>query len=369
MVGPAAALATSLLVACGLEVVGTAPVTEVPPDAAPVSLPEAAPFEPAPTDASTVDVTVPVPCEDGGTCSEAGAPVTLTVTVDGSATPGIVTASTPAISCPGTCSGVVPAGTKVKLTADPPVDQVLTGWSVAACGREPTCEVTVNGPLAVTARFGTARIYVHDQSKVYRVDPTTGAPNAGVDLSNCGISGYFDVAVDRNNAVVFASKASIFGLNPVNGQCSNAVTISNDGDCNGLAFMPDPNDRSKEVLFAACGGSLFRLNRSTGQRTNVGAFGGGYSVSGDIAWLPGKGLYGTFTTGSGDDVLARIDPLTGTIDGAVGLGTDKVSGLARRGKKLLGFGNQKILEVDPDTGTVTDLASTTFQAAGAASGP
>jgi hypothetical protein len=364
LVGPVAALGATLLVACGLEVVGTATVTGPTPDATVPSLPEAGP-EPV-LDAS---VDVDAGCREDGGCAEAGGAVTLSVVLSGAgAGTSVASTANPLLACPGTCTGAVAPGTKVTLTSTAALGTALLGWSVASCGREPTCEVTVNGPLTVTASFAPLRTYVHDDTKLYVVDTLTGALSTSVSLSNCG-STYYDMAIDRTGAAVFASQFSLFTLSVLSGTCTNLKPISDGGGCSGLTFMPDPLAPATDALFAACGDSLYRLDRTSGQRTLVGAFGGGSSISGDLAWIPGKGLYGTFTKGGADDAVAKVDPLTGQLSGAVSAARGRIFGLARRGSSLLAFAKDDFFVVDPDTGVTTSLSTPSITPLGGAAGP
>src|SRR5579862_5487909 len=64
---------------------------------------------------------------------------------------GTVTSSTGGISCPGTCSASLAAGTKVTLTATAGKNYLFSGWSGACSGTNRT--VTMNGPESVAASF------------------------------------------------------------------------------------------------------------------------------------------------------------------------------------------------------------------------
>lgn len=64
---------------------------------------------------------------------------------------GTVTSSTGGISCPGTCSASLVAGTKVTLTATAGKNYLFSGWSGACSGT--SCTVTINSAESVTASF------------------------------------------------------------------------------------------------------------------------------------------------------------------------------------------------------------------------
>ncbi len=88
------------------------------------------------------------------TFSTAGPPV-LTVTLSGTGQ-GTVTSNPSGISCAPTCSASFTLGTQVVLTETPGKNSIFNGWSGGVCsGTSPTCTVTMNSNIPVTATFGT----------------------------------------------------------------------------------------------------------------------------------------------------------------------------------------------------------------------
>jgi serine/threonine protein kinase len=79
---------------------------------------------------------------------------TLTISRNGTGT-GTVTSSPGNINCGPTCASTFDYGSSVTLTAAPTVaTSVFAGWSGGGCsGTLPTCVITMNGPLTVTATF------------------------------------------------------------------------------------------------------------------------------------------------------------------------------------------------------------------------
>lgn len=78
---------------------------------------------------------------------------TLTITVTGG---GVVTDSTSAIHCPGTCSASYASGANVLLTATPHSGNSFTGWTGpfgSPCAGTGTCNVVMTQNWAVTAPF------------------------------------------------------------------------------------------------------------------------------------------------------------------------------------------------------------------------
>lgn len=77
----------------------------------------------------------------------------LSVTVSGSGSVGAVGTD---ITCSsGTCSGNVPSGTTVTLTATAASGYQFDGWSGAcsSSGNSPSCSLTINANTSVTATF------------------------------------------------------------------------------------------------------------------------------------------------------------------------------------------------------------------------
>lgn len=368
-----AALVLPLAVAaCGLEIVGTfqsagpGPVVE-----AGVSLLDGAPG-PGDRDAEAPDggcVGEECPCDLAqGQCPDAGTPVPLTVKVQGSSTPAVVTAIGTTIACPGVCTSTVLAGADVQLTAQPSPDESLVGWSVASCGRNPTCTVKVNGPLTVTATFAPLKHYVHETGRLWSVNPVTGATTSIAQLANC-IGTAYDLALDRTGKAFLVTNNALVTVNLTNGICSNAIGTL-DVVCVGLTIMPDPAAPQNDVLLGGCGDKLVRLDKATAAKTEIGVLGGNFVYSGDIAWVPGSGLYATVASGGGKDAVVRVDPATGVMIGTPkSTGEDNLYGIAHRGGKLLLFGESKVFTYDLATEVTTFLAASTFSAFGAATGP
>jgi hypothetical protein len=354
----------ALLTACGLDLAGSAQPADDGADAGPA---RGDPAGPAPG------------AVDGGGDDNApgcdacdGATATLEVVVNGSAADaGVIVGNVGALSCPGTCAAPIPLGATVKLSATPLADEVLVSWSGGGCvGREPSCNVTVDAPKTVTATFTALTQYVHSPTRLYRVDGATGVPTPVADFAGpCAGVNVGDIAIDRTGAMVAITLGStLYPLDATNATCGTAVGSLGHA-CNALAFMPDPAAPTQDILVAACGSSLYRVNRSTGAATLVGAFGGGLSSSGDVVYVPGAGLYATLS-GAGTDRLGKIDPATGVATVVGDTGKSSLYGLGYRAGKILAFGNGTAFTLDLSNGAATSLnAATGVSAYGAASGP
>ena len=71
---------------------------------------------------------------------------------------GTVTSDRGGLDCQSTCEQDYAVGTQVALTATPQPGYVFAGWSGAGCGDAGiTCNVTMDGPVSVTASFEPSR--------------------------------------------------------------------------------------------------------------------------------------------------------------------------------------------------------------------
>jgi hypothetical protein len=78
---------------------------------------------------------------------------TVQVSKDGAGT-GTVTSVPAGIDCGANCQAVFHGGTVVTLTATPDSGLSFSGWSDASCGANPTCQITVEDDVSLTATFG-----------------------------------------------------------------------------------------------------------------------------------------------------------------------------------------------------------------------
>ncbi len=122
----------------------------------------------------------------------------------------------------------------------------------------------------------------------------------------------------------------------------------------GLAY--DPNSNILYFIDPGFSGSLYSVDRGTGQTTLIGVGGTLFGIEG-LAFDPNTNiLYGADTR---NDVLVTIDTATG-ISTVIGpFGTPKMTGLAfdTFASRLLGIDtfNQQIYEINPTTGVPTAL--------------
>jgi hypothetical protein len=366
------ALSLSLVTACGLDVLGSA--TGAPDGGLDSEEADSSPEVDGDPTSQLEGGTSDSGC--GVACATDGGGVTLTVNVSGTTAAGAITSSAGGLTCPGSCSGTFPAGTTITLTAASPTSDVLVSWSGGGCtGREPACTFTLSAATTVTATFAPLVHFAHSPTRLYKVDGATGVASGIADFGGaCAGVTMGDLAVDRAGAMLAISipagggSSSLYAVDPTTAVCATA-TGSLGQRCNALTFAPDPANPAQDALFAACTTSVYRVSRTTGAATLLGALGGGWQSSGDIVYVPGVGLLATLYNG-GTDRLGKIDPLTGAATVIGNTNQSSLYALGYRGAKVLAYGNGTAFTLDVATGAATSLnAATTVNAYGAASGP
>lgn len=219
--------------------------------------------------------------------------------------------------------------------------------------------------------------YAHSSSTLYSIEGTTGVAAAVATFAGaCSGVPVGDLALDRTGKAYVitlpggGANSTLHVLNLTNGSCGASL-----GDmgrrCNALTFAPDPADAAKDMLYAACTSSFYKVSTANATTTLIGAFGTGLASSGDIVWLPGRGMYITLNDSDATDKLGLVDVATGaaTVIGS-GVGRDAVWALGHRAGVILGYGNGFAIKIDPITGAGTPWnAATGVDAYGAASGP
>jgi len=230
------------------------------------------------------------------------------------------------------------------------------------CSTAPSCCVSQPGPPA----DGT--IYAHSQSDLYIVSPSgwtvthVGSFNVGDQIT--------DLAVTPSGGLYAVSFSALYSVNKSTAQATLVASVSGSGN-NALTFLANGN-----LLAADSGGELKTINPGNGAVITVGNFGKGLSSSGDLVAVADGTMYGVSSTSagggdaSGNNLLLRVDTATGqaTVVGPIGYGD--VWGLAYVNAKVIGFTTSgKILQIDPQTGAGTLLASRSVAFWGAGMSP
>ena len=221
-----------------------------------------------------------------------------------------------------------------------------------------------------------ARVYAHSGSMLYKLNPTTLAPQVIGTMGLGSNEQLLDLAVDKDDHIVGTTKNKIYKIDSTTGTATLLADLSDTaGGYTSLSYVPmsdDPN--STEILVTAnSAGDVYRIDISGNTANVVGPIGnygkrGSDQIksSGDLFGVRGLGIYATVDVGSGtNDYLAKIDPVTWkatllTQD----TGFDHVFGLGFWGDKIYGFvddGNTantgKMIQIDKTSGKGTVLTS------------
>jgi uncharacterized repeat protein (TIGR02543 family) len=291
-------------------------------------------------------------------CSSSGC--TLTAAQDPNST-GLITSSPAGISCSGTCSKTFPPGSVVTLTYTPNVGNTFTGWSGGGCsGTAPSCTVTVNSNLTVTAaatvnteRFdltvavdtgpGTATVtpggatcsypntcVFHLAANTYNIAGPSGAtysypcPVNGCD-SGCKGSGPCNVVLPNSAAKVYVHNLAVGGGCVANG---NSCGVG-DSCCSG---QPCTNNSCPAAAQCVSPGSSCNFTDTccNGLACIANACGGsGGSTTGSTTGTTTSTTTGTTTGATTGSTTSTTTGTTGTTTSTTGSATTGGSCLAR----------------------------------------
>ncbi|MBX3187496.1 MAG: hypothetical protein KF819_10800 [Labilithrix sp.] len=218
-------------------------------------------------------------------------------------------------------------------------------------------------------------IYAHTADTLYTFDATAKSL-AEIGKLSCLSEGdrLLDIAVDGKGAVFGTTDEAFIAVNPADATCTRI--IAKDNLPNSLSFVPAGTlDATSEALVGyafdaqAKAVRYVRIDTTNGNMTEIGLLNPAsatkkYTSSGDIFSVhkDGDKTYLTVredpSTGS-PDMLAEIDPKTGTIKSMVGNTLQRdIWGLAYWGGKAYGFsGDGNVTEINVQTG-VSNLVTT-----------
>lgn len=244
----------------------------------------------------------------------------------------------------------------------------------AACGPGPRSgddtggvDARSGGPDAPPGE-GEVAVFAHTSSTLFRVDPDTLQIARVGDFGWPGVADTMtDIAIDSAGVMIGVSFTSVYRIDPATAQ-TTLLSSGLSGEFNGLSFVPGEqatgNPEAADVLVGTrnLDGAVFSIDPMTGQATQIGNMGGGFSSSGDLVSVRDFGTAAT-TTGVGADVLVRLAAVTFA---AQAIGTDTgygdIWGVGFWKGKIYGFtdGGAFVL-IDPVSGAAT-LVTTTAEA-------
>ena len=182
---------------------------------------------------------------------------------------------------------------------------------------------------------GPAEVFAESSSTLYKLNPDTKSVTVVGDFSGC--SSVIDIAVDKDGKMFGTTFDGLYAIDRTTAKCT---PIASGSYPNSLSLVPkgtvDPND---EALVGYVDSTYVRIDKVTGEITNIGSLGNnGYISSGDIVSVIGGGTYLTVKGNNCGDCLVQVNPATGSITKMLGpLGHGSVFGLAYWGGVAFGF--------------------------------
>jgi hypothetical protein len=208
----------------------------------------------------------------------------------------------------------------------------------------------------------TIYVYAHTSSALYKVDPDTLAITlVGNFQWPNGTDQMTDIAVDKAGGIVGVSFGAVYKVDPTTAKCT-LLSASLSGSFNGLSFVPaaQVGQTGDDVLVGTRNDDdlVQRIDPMTGDVTTIGHMGGGYQSSGDLVAVDGFGTVQT-TLGAPYDVLVKLAPVSFAATPAPSpTGYGQIWGIAFWKGKVFGFTQTgQFLLIDPGTGTATLVQS------------
>jgi hypothetical protein len=237
------------------------------------------------------------------------------------------------------------------------------------------------------AGSGPGRVYAHTTDTLYLYEPLEGALTA-IGKFSCLTSAnedVIDLAVDRTGNMYATTFERFLSVDPITAKCSE-IAVARDGADeedypNALSFVPAGTvDPTKEALvgYAALGSNIVSVDYvridvdgpTRGAMTKIGnlnptSTGVQYKSSGDLVSLiqDGNRTYLTVRAidGSGTDLLAEVDPKTGSIKRIIGdTKQNNLFGFGYWAGKGYGFSDEgRIIQIDMTNGSSSVLKTLT----------
>ncbi len=209
-----------------------------------------------------------------------------------------------------------------------------------------------------TAPGQNALVYAHSADELYQIDPDS------LEVTLVGPFGWpgeadtmTDIALDKVGRMIGISYDKVYEVNKKTAVCAYLAPLTQ--GFNGLSFITPQIAEGNELLVATSDqGDVFEIDPETGRATVLGAFGGGLRSSGDLVSVRGFGTVATVTRLSSlTDLLARVDPTTGTATVIGDTGYAEIWGLGFWKDKVYGFTeDSRFLLIDPQTGEATEVS-------------
>lgn len=218
-----------------------------------------------------------------------------------------------------------------------------------------------------------ATVYAHTSSELYFLEVKSGdvfLVDAFHWPSDAASTQMTDIAIDRFGVLYGVSFGDVFVIHPQTAQCWRLAPLPQ--EFNGLTHVPGAvvGQADDMLVGVSNAGGWWQLTLaptvppSAQQRvqiTYLGAYGQGWSSSGDAFSIDGVGTFATVDNGAGEDHLVRLDPVTGAVqaDLAPLAGFYSVYGLAGWRGKAFGFdASGEVMVIDLASGAIVSHKDT-----------
>jgi len=170
-----------------------------------------------------------------------------------------------------------------------------------------------------------------------------------LETDDVSIIGYMN---DATTDIAFDPDGNLYAITRVDFYSVNKTTAE-------MTYIGERSDATNSLVFGSDGtlytasNSLYTIDISTGQATEIGRGGYPYTSSGDLAFVDGNLLLSDL---EGDDSLVNINTSSGvgSLIGDIGFGS--VWGLASpNGIDLFGVDGYEVISINPTTGVGTSI--------------
>ena len=200
----------------------------------------------------------------------------------------------------------------------------------------------------------TASMYVHSGDTLYVVNDQDFAL---IEVGPFNADGsMMDMAVPPDGDIYTVSYDAVYQVDKETGTATHRADVSS-GNM-GMTFLPNGT-----LLAADNAGGVRIIDPANGAVTEIGSFGNGYALAGDLVAVANGTMYGVADKGpSGDEatnnVLVTVDTSTGEASPIGPIGFATVYGIAVANDKVYAFTQPgEIIEIDPQSGVGTLVAS------------
>lgn len=217
-------------------------------------------------------------------------------------------------------------------------------------------------PDVVTVPTGpVGSLYAHTSDTLYRLDLKAGAfVKIGYFSFDKNPGSVTDIALDQNGNLFAVTFAEVFQCGVAKANCTWLASLPS--SFNGLTFVAkgvvDPNAETLIGISTSGDWNQIIVKGKTATIVNLGAYGGGWSSSGDAFSVEGIGTYATVTGNGNSDSLVQVDPKTGKVQKTIGsTGVYELYGLAWWSGVFYGFSaDGNVYTLDTATGKAKVVA-------------